>query len=607
MSHRTIPVVLGALGLVAVSTTAWGSTIYVNSDLLEPTRQGQCTLVGAMENANADAAVHSGCTAGDGADVIVLERAKEYVLDRYDNFDNGVNGLPAVVGELVINGNGSVISRSDGVEAFRIFYVPAGSKLVLNDLSIHNGRLDAPLRGGGIYNSGGEVFLNNCAVYGNRVEEKCGGILNQYGTMTLVDSRVKNNEAGIDGGGVCNWFGNLMMFGSEVDGNTSGADGGGIFNVGRADGLGNVFLSETDVTNNRAFGAGAGICQQPVGSASDLMTTLTVVRSTISGNVAESVGGGVDVTGSSHDLITSRVEVRDSTLSGNQGSFGAGIFAWYGTDLTVSGTSVLDNYAMNGSGGGVFVGDGSRLMLARSTLADNSAGGSGEFEGYGGALAVTDSVAEVRLCTLSGNEAQTRDGAAIWVSSGVGVDGQNTAVKIRGSTIFQNQAQRVGAGIKADRMFGEASVEVAVLNSILAQNSVFRLGDNAAILSTFGNCSWANGAVITSDGYNAVDEGTCRFSAAGDRVVDDVMLFDLADNGGQTPTHLPRSGSPVVDTGGSDGSVTCTDQRGYLRNADGDLDGVCLCDTGAVEARSQPMTVPHDGEPGGPEMPGLDD
>ncbi len=604
MKHREIAVVLGGLCLVVGTATAWGATIFVESTQNGPTRGGVCSLVKAIENANADAAVNPECVAGDGADVIELERAMEYVLEEFYSYDNGLNGLPTIEGELVINGNGSLIRRSNGAGDFRIFYIPRGSKLVLNDLGIHNGRLDAPMRGGGIYNFGGEVFLNNCSVAGNRVELQCGGILNQSGTMTLVDSRVKNNVADQDGGGVCNWFGNLLMFRSEVDGNEAGGDAGGIYNIGRNFGYGSSFLSETDVTNNRATGVGAGIYQRPVGLSSNVVASLTVVHSTISGNVAEAGAGGVQAIGYNEFQVTSRVEVRDSTISGNEGRWGAGIFAWYGTDLAVTGTMISDNRAIDASGGGIFVGHHSSLLLSRSTLAGNTADGSDEFEGFGGGLAVTDSSAEVRLSTLSGNEALTRDGAAVWVSSGVGASGLDASVKIRGSTIYQNTAQRVGAGIKAGRHYGDATVTVSVLNTILAENSV---PERAGSMSDYGNCFVDNGAVIASDGYNVVDGGICGFAAAGDRVVEDVMLFDLADNGGPTLTHLPRSGSPVLDTGGSDGPVTCTDQRGYLRHADGDHDGECKCDSGAVEARSEPMSMPHDGDFGGLGIQGLED
>ena len=62
----------------------------------------------------------------------------------------------------------------------------------------------------------------------------------------------------------------------------------------------------------------------------------------------------------------------------------------------------------------------------------------------------------------------------------------------------------------------------------------------------------------------------------------DPLLGPLVDNGGPTPTHLPLDGSPAVDMG-HPSSYPETDQRGFPRPRDGDLDGEAVCDIGAVE------------------------
>jgi len=103
-----------------------------------------------------------------------------------------------------------------------------------------------------------------------------------------------------------------------------------------------------------------------------------------------------------------------------------------------------------------------------------------------------------------------------------------------------------------------------------------------------GDCS-GDGA-ITSEGYNLDSDGTCGFTGEGDLSNTDPLLGPLQDNGGPTLTHALLAGSPAIDGGNPAGCTDplgnplTTDQRGELRPADGDCDGIPICDTGAYEA-----------------------
>jgi hypothetical protein len=83
------------------------------------------------------------------------------------------------------------------------------------------------------------------------------------------------------------------------------------------------------------------------------------------------------------------------------------------------------------------------------------------------------------------------------------------------------------------------------------------------------------------------DDATCAMFDASDGVVHDLMLSDLDDFGGPTMTHMPLPGSPAIDIGSGGGLRSAVDQRGFMRTADGDGDGGCVCDAGAVEAASE--------------------
>src|SRR5262249_6109309 len=87
-----------------------------------------------------------------------------------------------------------------------------------------------------------------------------------------------------------------------------------------------------------------------------------------------------------------------------------------------------------------------------------------------------------------------------------------------------------------------------------------------------------------SEGYNLSSDNSCTafFTQTGDLNNANPQLGPLATNGGPTPTHLPKSGSPAIDAiplGANGWGTSLTiDQRGAPRPIHG------KCDIGAVEA-----------------------
>ena len=74
--------------------------------------------------------------------------------------------------------------------------------------------------GGGIYNSGGSVTLNNSTVSGNTSDDDGAGIINS-GSMTLTNSTVSGNVGGRIGGGISNRGGTLTISNTIIAGNTA--------------------------------------------------------------------------------------------------------------------------------------------------------------------------------------------------------------------------------------------------------------------------------------------------------------------------------------------------------------------------------------------------
>jgi uncharacterized repeat protein (TIGR01451 family) len=109
-----------------------------------------------------------------------------------------------------------------------------------------------------------------------------------------------------------------------------------------------------------------------------------------------------------------------------------------------------------------------------------------------------------------------------------------------------------------------------------------------------GNCN----GTITDGGYNIDDGMTCGFMAANNSQPNTDPELDpmgLQDNGGPTqtialqPTSPAIDAIPVADCTDIDGNQVDTDQRTFVRPADGDGDNIARCDIGAFEFDAIPI------------------
>ena len=212
----------------------------------------------------------------------------------------------------------------------------------------------------------------------------------------------------VDGGGLDRVF--HILPGSTVDitgvavrnGNPGDASGGGIFNdKGRT-----LTLTDSTVAGNSAATLDGGISNNGEldirdsnigdneakfggGIAND--GTLTLSGSTVAGNSAAGLGGGISNDG--------ELDISDSTVRDNEAKFGGGI-ANDGT-LTLSGSTVAGN-SVAALGGGIF--NNGKLDVSDSTVSDNEAEttGGGIFNQEGGTLTLTASIVAGNLAGLGG-------------------------------------------------------------------------------------------------------------------------------------------------------------------------------------------------------------
>ncbi|HEX9645725.1 MAG TPA: right-handed parallel beta-helix repeat-containing protein [Acidimicrobiia bacterium] len=189
--------------------------------------------------------------------------------------------------------------------------------------------------GGGLYVQDGDLSVSGGAVEGNVADNNGGGISHRGAggfSLGVFGTAITGNDASGVGGGIFTWSSaSFTVVAADVSGNTSIAQGAGI---GALDTAGIVALSTID--GNQASAVGGGIYYDDGVLPGD---PLIIFETTISNNTAPA-GGGVFA-----DIRPpAGVEVISSTVSGNTGS---GIQTSLTTPITLDSTTVVDNGPSN--------------------------------------------------------------------------------------------------------------------------------------------------------------------------------------------------------------------------------------------------------------------
>lgn len=298
----------------------------------------------------------------------------------------------------------------------------------------------------------------------------------------------------------------------------------------------------------------------------------------IFGGSAESTiidGGEQDrvfhVINSSTTVRLYNLTVRGGVAPGDSNmSRGGGILNQNST-LWLTRVRILENRATN-TGGGVD-NFGGTLNIVDSTIANNQAA-------HGGGV-FSDNILIVLRSVFTGNSASDTGGA---------ID-NNLQAGIYNVTISGNSAASDDLGQGGGGIFSDGEIQ---LNNVTLVNNAGRGGfmnqSTARISNTLfaqnddSNC--AGTSPIVSEDNNLDDDGSCGLTKTGDLTVPDARIDVLANNQGLTWTHALLPDSPAVDAGNNSTCLTY-DQRGAARPADGNEDGIKVCDIGAYEFNSQ--------------------
>lgn len=309
----SVGVVMLVLPAAAAAATI---TVTGTADEFIPTG-GICSLREAVETANTNAEF-GGCTRqGSGAkDTIVLEGGETYTRSILGIDDTNAAGDLDVTGKLTIEVAGNGKAEINAGDLDRVIEVRPDARLSASSLVLRDGATTALQD-----NPGG------------------AGILNQ-GRVALRSS---------------------SLISGDVPGNGC-ACGGGIWSFGTS-----ASLKKVTVLDNDAEQIGAGIAL----SGGDL----TVLDSTIDGNVAGRSGGGIYLGADAGDTV----EITRTTISANTGAAdffntgGGGVFVSSSDESTLSATNVtISGNQTDGVGGGIY-GYSGNLKLNAATVTANTA------------------------------------------------------------------------------------------------------------------------------------------------------------------------------------------------------------------------------------------
>lgn len=544
-----------------------------------------CTLRAAIQETNV--------YPSPGTDTITLAASTTYPRTiAGSSEDQATTGDLDIRDDLHIVGNGATVDAND---LDRVFHLPvAGIDVVIEDVTVTDGRAPATQHGGGILTVA-DLELDGVTVSANETANgnpggaaAFGGGIHNSGALSVTDSTITANRAGNGGNGATGPAGGSGFPGGD------GGHGGGIFHS-----AGSLTLLRTTVSSNLAGNGGNG------GAGGNAAVGAGGVGA---GGGDGGLGGGILMNGGTSTITDSRLASNTAGKGGNGGTGGsgaatgsggaggAGAAGGTGGGLLATGTGSLGitgtTISGNASGAG---GTGGAGGSGGSTSGNGGAGGEGGDAGPGGGLGAIGAplTATMTNSTVSGNtsgaggaggnggaspgvfgsDGAGGNGGGGGAGANVGVDGTTATLSyltITRGTVGANGAG--GSGAPA------GSPGTTLGGAGLAANAPVTVSASMIVAQLSGTDCWS---AVGSGGYNLESATSCGFTGTGDQQNNSGSLGALANNGGPTLTHLPAAGSVAVNTIPVGtlgcGTTVAVDQRGSVRP------NGATCDKGAVE------------------------
>ncbi|MEU5543334.1 hypothetical protein AB0G85_13215 [Streptomyces sioyaensis] len=353
---------------VRSARTVTGMALLVGlTTLAAPTPAHALSFVGCSTTALNTAITNAN---NNGGDTLFLSPGCDYDYTAPFAADSAA---PAISTPITVLGNGATIRRDPTATSdFRLLDIANGGNLKLSFLTVKGGKLTTADGGGILVENGGELRASTTTISDNAADRGAGVEINDGGTADIHTSTITRNSAGLAGGGIDNPGGTLTLTASRLTDNSAGAP---------------------------EVGGGGGGYDQDDGTA-------TIRLSTISGNTSVFAGGGIDHDGGPLTVIGSTIT--NNTANGG-GTHGGGGGIWTGpfetsATMTLSATSVTNNSAPNGNGGGISNDFGGPLTLNATSVTGNTAAKAG------GLYNIEGGTVALNFSTISRNTATTAPG-----------------------------------------------------------------------------------------------------------------------------------------------------------------------------------------------------
>ena len=371
-----------------------------------------------------------------------------------------------------------------------------------------------------------------------------------------------------------------------VEGVRFSANSGDIYSAISAEDVGSLRITDSEFERN-----GGAI------AIDDAANGTRISGSTFHDNVAGyaspiDIGGGdlhvedsefTGNTGGALHLVSTAATIRNSVFSDNANTGGGGAVHVLGGSLDVSESVFRDNSSRFGGGGAISIDPfGEDSSIRASTIVgnrtgtenaadDRQAGGGGIF--FGGWD--PQSSLTVENVTLTGNRSINGEGGGIQSRGELSLD----SVTITGNSVKELSGGKAvrGGGLNVNE--GEATIR----NSIISGNTSGGADDLSDLPHVPGYPPDVPPRFDIS--YSLLgdigDLSPAEIGGPSNLIGEDPELGSLRNNGGPTPTMIPRPGSPVVNRGSTELRV---DQRGYGRPAE-------EADIGSVELQKSSLTI----------------